>query len=229
MGKRLNLIGEVYGRLTVSEEISKRGHHRRYLCGCICGEFVEVFQTSLISGDTKSCGCLAREVASKKTSEYNTTHGMCGSSTYNSYKNMKARCYSVKNTRYDRYGGRGITVCDRWLESFENFYVDMGDKPSPKHSIERINNDANYCPENCKWATQREQVSNTSSNNNGLPIGVRRTPNKKYSARVTKNRKTDHLGTFDTALEAATAYDDKCEEVGEGRPNGTTSNQKKIK
>jgi DNA-binding transcriptional ArsR family regulator len=94
---------------------------------------------------------------------HNTTHGMTLSSEFNSWHSMKERCLNSKSTSYKRYGGRGITICDRWINSFENFYADMGPKPSEKYSIERMNNDGNYEPSNCKWATDAEQAFNKST------------------------------------------------------------------
>jgi hypothetical protein len=93
-----------------------------------------------------------------------TKHGMCYTPTYRSWQNMKRRCYDTNNNRYKYYGGRGISVCDRWLESFANFYADMGKKPSPKHTIERKRTDGNYEPSNCAWATRAEQNRNYGRN-----------------------------------------------------------------
>lgn len=154
MGKINDLTGQVFGRLTVIEKCSTRGN-TQYLCQCECGTERVVRLCSLISGCTKSCGCLAREMVSER----NTTHGMYGTPTYNSWNGMKDRCLNPNSNGYKDYGGRGITICDRWLESFENFYSDMGEKPKGL-SIERIDNDGNYEPLNCMWATQEQQIQN---------------------------------------------------------------------
>ncbi len=168
---KLNLIGKRYGKLTV---ISEDGRSNiggcMWLCKCDCGNTKRTAGINLQSGNTNSCGCLQRE----RCKEALTKHGRSKRCTeYYSWVNMKTRCYNQKCADYKDYGGRGITVCDRWLNSFENFLADMGEKPKGC-SIDRIITNGNYEPGNCRWSTDLVQSRNKRTNRwiefNGLKM-----------------------------------------------------------
>lgn len=162
-------VGYVSGRLTViSEEIKRSDGKYEHLCRCSCGVEKHVLNSNLRNNLSTSCGCLTLENSVAK----HRTHGRTGSGEYLAWTAMKSRCYYPGHIHWDRYGGRGIKVCDRWLNSFENFYADMGRKPSPKHSLDRINVDGDYGPENCRWATTGEQALNRSDNRLITAFGV---------------------------------------------------------
>lgn len=163
--------GDRFGRLVVVERAANAGTgHALYACQCDCGHAIIVRGVSFVSGNTTSCGCYHREAASGRA----RTHGMSGGALghtgrapeYQAWAAMLRRCYTTTRADYENYGGRGISVCDRWRESFENFYADMGPRPSPKHSLDRINNDGNYEPSNCRWTTPDVQARNTRTNVN---------------------------------------------------------------
>jgi hypothetical protein len=148
------------------------------MCLCECGKTKWIRKDSVTSGHTKSCGCWSAQRASLLASGRALTHGSSGlhkGTGYTAWLGMKQRCCNPKSSHYSRYGGRGILVCERWLHCFENFIADMGPRPSPRHSIERIDNNGNYCPENCKWATPVEQSNNTSACVLVTAFGVTRT------------------------------------------------------
>lgn len=166
MGKQSVYTGKRYGRLTAVFELVARSKYgrRQFLCQCECGECPVVLAENLSSGHTESCGCLAKE----RTSLDRRTHGHSYAKEkkqtpeYKSWSGMLQRCTNPKSSRYDRYGGRGITVCERW-QRFENFLADMGERP-PSHSLDRIDPQGNYEPKNCRWADDFTQQNNRSNN-----------------------------------------------------------------
>lgn len=154
-----DLSGSVYGRLTVIGAAPVRlGKDKRvgWICRCTCGAEIVCIAKNLKSGATQSCGCIRVEMMRKKS----TTHGGYGSKLYNVWRSMKARCHRETDPDYCYYGARGITVCDRWRESYSAFKDDVGATWKPGLTIDRIDNDGNYEPGNVKWSTMTEQALN---------------------------------------------------------------------
>lgn len=199
------------GRL---EQISERDG-RKAMFRCICG--VEKVQDyyNVLSGKIISCGCAVVDANFKRRrkTEKSTPEYTC-------WYDMIRRCHSETSTSYHHYGGRGIYVCERWRDSFGNFLEDMGKRPSKKHSLDRIDNDKGYSPDNCRWATQKIQTANrraaenTTSKYRGVSL-LRKTGKWKVSARADGyNHSYVHVGHFDCEIEAAKAYDSKVVELG---------------
>lgn len=156
MPKKIDLNGQILGRLTVLHEGARDKHGRStWHCRCTCGTERRISIASLMRG-TKSCGCLQKEATSRMSKK----HGLTSTPEYRTWDHIKTRCLNPNFNDYHNYGGRGITICDRWLNSFENFLADMGERPTPKHSIERNDTNGNYEPSNCSWATHKEQCNN---------------------------------------------------------------------
>lgn len=164
MGKcnQFDLVGKIKGRLIVLSFHHVKDEKSFWLCQCQCGNQKVIARNSIVDNKsgTKSCGCLSMEKKIAGKHGY-AKHGHKKSAEYRCWISIKDRCYNKRNKRaYRDYGGRGIIVCDRWLHSYENFLADMGRAPSPKHSIDRKDNDGNYEPSNCRWATPKIQGNN---------------------------------------------------------------------
>ena len=152
-----DITGQKFGRLTIIEYLGTKGHDKYWLCLCECGKVIETSQYRLLSGKTKSCGCLRLELLKKN----HIKHGKCGTRLYTVFTSMKQRCYNSKDKHYKYYGGRGVTVCDEWRNDFQAFYdwsITNGYKDNL--TIDRIDVDGNYEPNNCRWVTTEQQARN---------------------------------------------------------------------
>ncbi|PHB11470.1 hypothetical protein COE80_31060 [Bacillus pseudomycoides] len=200
-----DLTGNKYNRLTVIKYIETKHSHRVWECKCDCGKITKVREQNLKRGTSKSCGCYNRELSSLKHKKHGQSF-INGKFTpeYQAWANMKKRCSNPNANGYEYWGGRGINYCDRW-ESFDNFFEDMGSRPTPNHSLDRIDNSKGYCSENCKWTDKAQQVINrrTPKNNKTGVKGVCwHKLAKKYHARITVDGKVINLGLYEDLEEA---------------------------
>ena len=204
MGKFIDLTGQKFERLLVIERSGTGSTGQAiWKCKCDCGKEVNVLSDNIKRGYTVSCGCYHAE----KMIKHGHTKGK-KTVEYIAWESMKRRCSDENHPEYHHYGGKGITVCERWIHSFENFLEDMGKKTSKNHSLDRIFGNGNYEPSNCRWATGSQQsinqkIRNTNtSGHKGISWEKRR---GSWIAKITINYKSIHLGQFDNIEDAIEA------------------------
>lgn len=158
--KKVDLTGKTFGRIMVVQDVGRSPRKDvMWLCKCKCGNETRLPTRKLLSNETVSCGCFRNDLVKMRQ----TTHNHSRTPTYTSWNSMINRCTNRKHTSYKNYGARGIQVCDRWLGSFDNFLSDMGERPKGK-SLDRIDVNKGYEPNNCKWSTRKEQQRNMRNN-----------------------------------------------------------------
>lgn len=160
-----DITGQIFGRLTAIK-LTGRSRNKKLLwqCQCECGKTVVVLGAGLFNGHTKSCGCLKRDMASIWPTKHGQSRVGRKTKEYTAWRGVVDRCTNPNNSAWKHYGARGIEVCERWRNSFENFFDDMGAAPNSKSTIDRINNDKGYESSNCRWATMNEQARNRRNN-----------------------------------------------------------------
>jgi hypothetical protein len=194
MGSFIDLTGQLFSKLKVIQRGTNDQHNKiTWICQCECGNEKIVLGKSLKNGNVQSCGCMR------------SYHGKTHTSEYKIWKSIHQRCNNTKANGFDKYGGRGIKVCERWSKSFNNFLEDMGERPSITHSIDRIDVNGNYEPSNCRWATPAQQSRNIrpSINSKTGACGVYyHKDGKRCKAFIKVNKKQIYLGSFDNLEDA---------------------------
>jgi len=215
------MIGKRYERYVILSDPFQKGSFTKFVkAKCDCGSIKIVQLGHLKSGHSKSCGCLSSEMAAKRS----TKHGKANTREYMIWGQMKQRCYNKNHKNYHNYGGRGITICERWVMSFDNFYKDMGNKPEGL-SLDRINVNENYEKSNCRWANQstqclnRRDYANTSSKYRGVYF---RKSKCDWVSTIKVNGKIKYIGLFKTEIDAAKAFNAA---VIKYRPEGSPLNK----
>lgn len=212
MTRRIDLTGKKINMLKIVKWAGvNKFNHTLWECVCDCGNICTKTRSSLISKNVKSCGCMKIDAGRRRIK-----HGRSNTPEYRAWRGIINRCYRKKERNYCDYGGRGISVHKDWINSFQKFFDYVGERPSPKHSIDRINNNGNYEPGNVKWSTIFEQAVNKRKRKNTMSKyrGVSQSPNKKkWLANIASHNRNYCIGTFKTEKEAAIAYNEKAKEL----------------
>lgn len=196
--------GEVWGSLWILSYEGIKGGHKHFKCSCKCGKVKVMSVYSILKSKTKSCGCISH----KQTALRRFKHGGLHTKEYHTWQRMKQRCYNETCEDFKEYGGRGIKVCDSWIDSFENFLKDIGKAPEKISSLDRIDVNGNYEPSNCRWATPQTQAYNQriyKSSSTGKTGVTWSKKGNRYEARISKDNKEYYLGyfkCFDDAVKA---------------------------
>jgi hypothetical protein len=205
---KLDISNKRFGRLLAVKFAFTKNKRSYWECVCDCGKVKNINITHLNVGKTKSCGCLNREIILK----IRTKHGLYkveNNKEIQCYRNMINRCTNSKTKGFEHYGGRGIKICDRWLQGFEYFFTDMGKAPTKNHSLDRIDSNGNYEPSNCRWTTKDVQIKNRKplKNKTGYSgVNIEKRGKKKFRSCIRLDNKTYYLGRYFTAKEAHEAW-----------------------